>query len=104
MINSINVLVELASSQTLFLTLDEATEATNRKVNALENMVNPRLENTIRYIKWELHELEREDFFKIKNIQSYKKRELERQMQSAKNFGDKQDLETFALQKGMRTI
>jgi len=42
--------------------------------------VKPRLENTISYIKGELDELEREDFFRLKKIQGYKKREIERQM------------------------
>lgn len=100
-IKAIEVLVELASLQTSFLTLDEAIKATNRRVNALENVVKPRLENTISYIKGELDELEREDFFRLKKIQSYKKRELERQMQSAKAFSDEQALENFALQKGI---
>ena len=50
---------------TLFLTLNKAIKATNCKVSALENVVKPRLENTMRFIKWELHELEREDFLKL---------------------------------------
>ena len=33
-------------------------------MNALENVVKPRLENTISYIKGELDELEREEFFR----------------------------------------
>ncbi len=37
--------------QTAFLTLDEALKVTNRRVNALENVVKPKLENTISYIK-----------------------------------------------------
>jgi V-type H+-transporting ATPase subunit D len=32
-------------------------------------VVKPRLENTIIYIKGELDELEREDFFRLKKIQ-----------------------------------
>ncbi|KAI6673189.1 hypothetical protein NL676_001095 [Syzygium grande] len=85
-IKAIEVLVELASLQTSFLTLDEAIKTTNRRVNALENVVKPRLENTISYIKAELDELEREDFFRLKKIQGYKKRELERQRASAHQY------------------
>lgn len=48
---AIELLVELASLQTAFLTLDEAIKTTNRRVNALEHVVKPRLENTIAYIK-----------------------------------------------------
>ena len=73
------------------------SNATIYKVSALENVVNPRIENTITFIKWELHELEREDLFKLKHSYSYKKREFEMQMKSSKNFADKQDLETFSL-------
>ncbi|XP_050382204.1 V-type proton ATPase subunit D [Argentina anserina] len=100
-VKAIEVLVELASLQTSFLTLDEAIKSTNRRVNALENVVKPRLENTITYIKGELDELEREDFFRLKKIQGFKKREIERQMASAKNFSDEQAAEVLSLKKGI---
>ena len=48
---AVELLVELASLQTAFLTLDEAFKTTNRRVNALDNVVIPKLENTIAYIK-----------------------------------------------------
>ena len=50
-VTSIKLLIELASLQTAFLTLDEAIKTTNRRVNALDNVVRPKLENTIAYIK-----------------------------------------------------
>ncbi|BAF15962.1 V-type proton ATPase subunit D [Oryza sativa Japonica Group] len=100
-VKAIEVLVELASLQTSFLTLDEAIKTTNRRVNALENVVKPRLENTISYIKGELDELEREDFFRLKKIQGYKKREIERQMAAAKQFAEEQLAEEVALKRGI---
>ncbi|KAL5703197.1 hypothetical protein ACHQM5_028317 [Ranunculus cassubicifolius] len=100
-VKAIEVLVELASLQTSFLTLDEAIKTTNRRVNALENVVKPRLENTISYIKGELDELEREDFFRLKKIQGYKKRELERQMASAEQFAEDHIAKKMALHKGI---
>ena len=77
-VKAVELLVELASLQTSFLTLDEAIKTTNRRVNALENVVVPKLENTIQYIKGELDELEREDFFRLKKVQAYKKREQDK--------------------------
>ncbi|KAI4331110.1 hypothetical protein MLD38_029331 [Melastoma candidum] len=100
-LKAVEVLVELASLQTSFLTLDEAIKTTNRRVNALENVVKPRLENTINYIKGELDELEREDFFRLKKIQGYKKREIEKQLASARQFAEEQTAEKISLQKGI---
>jgi V-type H+-transporting ATPase subunit D len=77
---AVEVLVELASLQTSFLTLDEAIKTTNRRVNALENVVKPRLENTVSYIRTELDELEREEFYRLKKVQAYKKKEVEKAM------------------------
>ena len=48
---AVELLVELANLQTAFVTLDQALKVTNRRVNALENVVKPKLENTIAYIK-----------------------------------------------------
>ncbi|KAF3969278.1 hypothetical protein ACB098_06G235500 [Castanea mollissima] len=100
-VKTIEVLVELASLQTSFLTLDEAIKTTNRRVNALENVVKPRIENTIIYIKGELDELEREDFFRLKKIQGYKKKAIEKQRASAKGFAEDQIAEKMSLQRGI---
>ncbi|CAH1441600.1 unnamed protein product [Lactuca virosa] len=100
-VKAIEVLVELASLQTSFLTLDEAIKTTNRRVNALESVVKPRLENTISYIKGELDELEREDFFRLKKIQAYKKREIENKMKAAAQFRELQAAEHLSLEQGI---
>ncbi|RID64996.1 hypothetical protein BRARA_D00224 [Brassica rapa] len=100
-VKAIEVLVELASLQTSFLTLDEAIKTTNRRVNALENVVKPKIENTISYIKGELDELEREDFFRLKKIQGYKRREVERQAANAKAFAEEMVLEGISMQRGI---
>jgi len=61
---ALETLVELASLQTAFTILDEVIRATNRRVNAIEHVVMPRLENTIKYIVSELDEMDREEFFR----------------------------------------
>ncbi|EME28323.1 V-type proton ATPase subunit D [Galdieria sulphuraria] len=70
-----DTLISLAELQTSFTLLDEAVKITNRRVNALENVVIPRLENTVAYIISELDELEREEFFRLKLVQNWKERE-----------------------------
>jgi V-type H+-transporting ATPase subunit D len=57
-------LIKLASLQTGVKTLDEALKVTNRRVNALEFVIMPMLQNTIKYINAELDELEREDSYR----------------------------------------
>lgn len=73
-IQALDLLVKLANLQTAFITLDVALKTTNRRVNALENVVKPKLENTISYIKSELDELEREEFFRLKKVQKNKQK------------------------------
>ncbi|KAI9155897.1 H(+)-transporting V1 sector ATPase subunit D [Blastocladiella emersonii ATCC 22665] len=68
-------LVELASLQTAFVILDEVIKVTNRRVNAIEFVIIPRVENTIKYITSELDEMDREEFFRLKKVQGKKKRD-----------------------------
>eukprot|EP00804_Cyclotella_cryptica_P023482 CCRYP_012123-RC/>CCRYP_012123-RC protein AED:0.45 eAED:0.45 QI:0/-1/0/1/-1/0/1/0/203 len=69
-------LIKLASLQTSFVTLDEAMKVTNRRVNALENVTIPKIEHVLAYISRELDELEREDFTRLKLVQSKKENDL----------------------------
>jgi V-type H+-transporting ATPase subunit D len=78
-------LVDIASLQTQFVTLDEVIKVTNRRVNALEYVVIPRIEFTISYIEKELDEESREDFFRLKKITDKKKSDkLESQLAADK--------------------
>ncbi|KAG8878010.1 H(+)-transporting V1 sector ATPase subunit D [Tulasnella sp. 331] len=75
---AVETLVELASLQTAFTILDEVIRATNRRVNAIEHVVIPKLENTIKYVISELDEMDREEFFRhvlLKKVQGKKKRD-----------------------------
>jgi len=71
---AVSLLVELASLQTSFITLDEVIKITNRRVNAIEHVIIPRIERTIQYISQELDEREREEFYRLKKIQEKKKK------------------------------
>lgn len=70
---TLTLLVKIASLQTSWVTLDIAQKVTNRRVNALEKVVIPRVQNTLSYITSELDEQEREEFFRLKMVQKKKK-------------------------------
>ena len=55
------------------MTLDEVIKITNRRVNAIEHVVRPRIENTISYINSELDELDREEFYRYLYFQYLRK-------------------------------
>jgi V-type H+-transporting ATPase subunit D len=74
---TLDALIELATLQTTFVTVDAALKVTNRRVNALEYVVIPRLQNTVRYIVDELDEIDREEFFRLKMVQKKKKVKIE---------------------------
>merc|ERR1712167_319896 len=82
-VKALELLTKLASLQTSFVKLDEAIKITNRRVNALEHVVIPRIENTIAYIITELDELEREEFFRLKKVQAKKKEKQDAAMAAA---------------------
>ena len=46
----LKALIKVASLQTSFLAMDEALKITNRRVNALENVTIPKIQQTIDYI------------------------------------------------------
>ncbi|XP_059156247.1 V-type proton ATPase subunit D-like [Physella acuta] len=71
---AITLLVELASLQTSFITLDEVIKITNRRVNAIEHVIIPKIERTLAYITSELDERDREEFFRLKKVQEKKKK------------------------------
>jgi len=73
--DAVKLLIRLASLQTSFRELDEAMRVTNRRVNALDNVVIPKLENTVYYIMSELDERDREDLYRLKKVVSKKKKQ-----------------------------
>jgi V-type H+-transporting ATPase subunit D len=71
---AVKLMVDLATMQTSFIILDEVIKITNRRVNAIEHVIIPRIQNTLKYITTELDEREREEFYRLKKIQEKKKK------------------------------
>jgi len=82
----VEALIKLASMQTAFQALDEAIKMTSRRVNALECVVIPVIEEVIAYIKTEMDEEAREEFFRVKKVVQKKRERAEREkaLQGAK--------------------
>jgi len=93
---AVETLVELASLQTAFVTLDEVIKVVNRRVNAIEHVIIPRTENTIKYINSELDEIDREEFYRLKKVAGKKQRdqaEADAEMLKKKNARTDSDKE-----------
>jgi V-type H+-transporting ATPase subunit D len=75
-LESLKSLIELATLQTSFVKLDEVIKVTNRRVNAIEHVIMPRIDGTIKYILSELDEMEREEFTRLKMVQEKKKQKI----------------------------
>merc|ERR1711861_82768 len=80
-VETLETIVKMASLQTSFVTLDLAIKTTSRRVNALEYVVIPRIEDTISYIKTEMDEMEREEFFRVKKVTEKKKQKIQAELE-----------------------
>ncbi|PWI75242.1 V-type proton ATPase subunit D [Purpureocillium lilacinum] len=84
---AVEALVELASLQTAFVILDEVIKVVNRRVNAIEHVIIPRTENTIKYINSELDELDREEFYRLKKASAGTDAEMKARREAASSKG-----------------
>merc|ERR1719271_902112 len=76
---TLEIIIKLASLQTSFVTLDEEIKMTGRRVNALEYVIIPKIEEVIRYINQEIDEQAREEFFRVKKVVEKKRQKIERE-------------------------
>lgn len=75
--HQLDLIIELAASEMRLRRLAEEIGRTTRRVNALENVLIPRLETQRAYIQMVLEERERENLFRLKRV----KLKLERRNQ-----------------------
>ena len=93
------VLMDIASYQTQYVTIERALQVTNRRVNALEFVVIPKIENIIKWIDGELDELNREEFFRLKIVQDKKeiaKLEEEEEIEARQHKSKEQNVKSDA--------
>ncbi|MPN03063.1 V-type sodium ATPase subunit D [bioreactor metagenome] len=69
------LIVKLAEIESSVYRLADAIKKTQKRANALENILIPQFEQTIRYISEELDEKEREDFSRLKVVKGRRDRE-----------------------------
>lgn len=69
-LEALQAIVRLAEVESTVKRLAHEIERTKRRVSALETVVIPRLEATVRFVKLALEEREREDFYRIKLVKA----------------------------------
>ncbi|XP_014092599.1 V-type proton ATPase subunit D 2 [Bactrocera oleae] len=76
--DAVRTLVTLASLEYSVNTLRDGVRHNNMRINGLEYVVLPRFHNTVNYIRDELEEYEREDFYRLKRSQAKQRKRKEK--------------------------
>jgi V/A-type H+/Na+-transporting ATPase subunit D len=76
----LDLLIQLAETETAMRRLGTEIQMTRRRVNALEQILIPELKQNAKYIKNAIDEREREDLFRLKKVKSI----LEKKKKKAK--------------------
>ena len=80
----VSLILELAATEMRLRRLAEEIQKATRRVNALDNILIPRLRAQRRYIEMVLEEREREDLFRLKRVKQALARKAAARMQEAK--------------------
>ncbi|HXY88281.1 MAG TPA: V-type ATP synthase subunit D, partial [Candidatus Acidoferrales bacterium] len=77
----LDLIIELAETETSLRRLGDEIQMNRRRVNALEQVLIPELRKQAKYIKIAIEEREREDLYRLKKV----KKLLERKKKAAKS-------------------
>lgn len=91
----LRLIVDIATLQTSYKAIDESLKITNRRVNALEYIVIPRIQFVLKYIKEELDERSKEDLFRIRKVLQNKKKHLENELKQKGKYVEKEVAAVF---------
>ena len=81
----LDLLIQLAETETAMRRLGAEIQKNRRRVNALEQILIPKLKSQAKYIKNAIEEREREDLFRLKKVKSIleKKKKLAKEKKKA---------------------
>ncbi len=83
----LDLLIQLAETETAMRRLGSEIQKTRRRVNALEQILIPELKSEAKYIRSAIEEREREDIFRLKKVKSIlerKKKKVKEKKEAAK--------------------